>query len=81
MKVEVRLFATLVPYLPPGSRDGVAVVDVPDGVTPRELTRRLGIPAELDRVVLVNGAEAPTDGPLRDRDVITVYPPLAGGRH
>lgn len=79
MKVEVRLFATLASFLPPGSRDGAAVVDVPDGVTPRELARRLGIPADLERVLLVNGAEAPTDRPLRDADVVTLYPPLAGG--
>lgn len=79
MKVEVRLFATLTPYLPAGSHDGAAVVDVPDGVTPRELVRRLGIPGHLERVLLVNGADVPTDRPLRDRDVVTLFPPLVGG--
>lgn len=79
MKVEVRLFATLATYLPSGSRDGAAVIDVPDGVTPRDLARQLGIPADLDRVLLVNGIEASIDRPLRDRDVVTLYPPLAGG--
>lgn len=81
MKVEVRLFATLAPYLPPGSRDGAAVVDVPEGVTPRDLVQKLGIPADLERVVLVNGADVPTDRLLRDRDVVTLFPPLAGGGH
>lgn len=79
MKVEVRLFATLAPYLPPGSRDGAATVDVPDGVTPRDLVERLGIPADVERVLLVNGADAPSDRPLQDRDVVTLFPPLAGG--
>jgi molybdopterin converting factor small subunit len=81
VKVEVRLFATLASYLPPGNRDGAAIVDVPDGVTPRELIQRLGIPTDLERVVLVNGTDVPTDRPLRDRDVVTLFPPLAGGRH
>ena len=81
MKVEVRLFATLASYLPPGGRDGAAVVDVSEGATPRELARLLGIPTDLERVVLVNGTDASADRPLRDRDVITLFPPLAGGRH
>lgn len=80
MKVEVRFFATLTPYLPPGSRDGAAIVDVPDGVTPGELIDRLGIPRDLDRIVLVNGTDASADLPLRERDVVTLFPPLAGGR-
>jgi molybdopterin converting factor small subunit len=81
VKVEVRLFATLAPYLPPGGRDGAAVVDVPEGATPRDLARVLGIPMDLERVVLVNGTDPPADQPLRDHDVITLFPPLAGGRH
>jgi molybdopterin converting factor small subunit len=79
VRVEVRLFATLAPYLPAGSRDGAAFVDVPDGETARELARRLRIPADLDRVLLVNGVDAEPDRPLRDGDVLTVFPPLAGG--
>jgi molybdopterin converting factor small subunit len=31
--------------------------------------------------VLVNGTDAPADRPLRDLDAITLFPPLAGGRH
>lgn len=81
MRVEVRLFATLASYLPVGGRDGAAVVDVPDGTTLRELIQQLGFPPDLERVVLVNGEEASADRPLQERDVVTVFPPLAGGRH
>jgi molybdopterin converting factor small subunit len=77
--IEVRLFATLAAFLPPGGRDGAGRVEVPEGTTPRELTRRLGIPPELERVTLVNGLEADPDRPLRSADVVTVFPPLAGG--
>ena len=79
MTVEVRLFATLATFLPAGGRGGSARLDVPDGITARELTRRLGIPAELERVTLVNGLDVDPDRPLSAEDVVTVFPPLAGG--
>lgn len=80
MKVEVHLFATLTAFLPPGSRTGVAVLDVPAGSTVRDVASRLGIPPDLDRVGLVNGREAEPDTSLRADDVVTLFPPLAGGR-
>jgi molybdopterin converting factor small subunit len=79
VKVEVRLFATLVAFLPPASRDGAAVLEVPDGSTVRHVVGRLGIPADLERVTLVNGADATPETPLRAGDVLTVFPPLSGG--
>ena len=80
MRVEVHLFATLSRFLPPDGRDGRAVLDVPDGVRAREVIRRLGIPSDFDRVLLVNGHEADADAVLRADDVLTLFPPLAGGR-
>lgn len=79
MRVDVRLFATLERYLPPGSRDGVAVLDVPEGSTASDVARRLGIPPGLERVLLINGREASPDRPLGPGDVLDLYPPLAGG--
>jgi molybdopterin synthase sulfur carrier subunit len=79
VRVEIRLFATLERFLPPGSRDGVAVLDVPDGSTASEVALRLGIPAGFDRVLLVNGREAPPERTLAPGDVLDLYPPLSGG--
>jgi molybdopterin converting factor small subunit len=79
VKVEVRLFATLATYLPPDGRDGAAELEIPDGSTIVEVTRRLGIPADLARVVLVNGRDADAEAILSARDVVTIFPPLAGG--
>ena len=79
MRVEVRLFATLERFLPPGSRDGVAVLDVPEGSTAGDVARRLGIPAGLDRVLLINGHEAEPGQSLAAGDVVDLFPPLAGG--
>jgi molybdopterin converting factor small subunit len=77
--VEVRLFATLAAYLPPGSKDGVARLDMRDGACVADVVARLGIPAGLDRVFLVNGVEAASDRRLGPGDSIDMFPPLAGG--
>ena len=79
MRVEVRLFATLAAFLPPDSRDGAAELEIPEGSTVTEVTRRLGIPPDLARVVLVNGRDVGSEAPLAARDVVTIFPPLAGG--
>ena len=80
MRVEVRLFATFGSFLPPGSSDGAAVLDLPDGSTVRDVVRHLGIPADVERVALVNGVDTAPDAPLRAGDVLTLFPPLMGGR-
>ena len=79
MRVEVRLFATLAPFLPADSRDGAADLEIPEGSTIVDVTDRLGIPPDLARVVLVNGRDAGSNAPLAPRDVVTIFPPLAGG--
>jgi molybdopterin converting factor small subunit len=79
VRVEVRLFATLERFLPPGSRGGTAILDVPEGSTASDVAQRLGIPAGLERVLLVNGREASPERTLAPGDVLDLYPPLAGG--
>jgi molybdopterin converting factor small subunit len=79
VRVEVHLFATLERFLPAGSRNGIAIIDVPEGSTASDVTAGLGIPAGLERVLLVNGHEAAPERPLAPGDVLDVYPPLAGG--
>ncbi len=79
MRVEVRLFATLASFLPPDGRDGAAELEIPEGSTVTEVTRRLGIPSDLARVVLVNGRDIGAEATLAPRDVVTIFPPLAGG--
>jgi molybdopterin converting factor small subunit len=79
LRVEVQLFATLAPFLPPGGSAGAAALDLPDRSTVRDLIRCLAIPADLERVTLVNGGEATPDHALRAGDVVAVFPPLAGG--
>ena len=79
MRVEVRLFATLAAFLPSDGRDGTAELEIPEGSTVIDVTRHLGIPPDLARVVLVNGRDIGSEAPLTSRDVVTIFPPLAGG--
>lgn len=79
MKVEVQLFATLAAYLPPDGREGAATLDVPDRSTVHDVIQRLGLPADLERVTLVNGGDATPDRSLSSGDVLALFPPLAGG--
>ncbi len=79
MQVEVQLHATLTTFLPPGSRDGIARVELGEGATVGDLIRHLAIPAELSRIVLVNGHDVEDEAALHAGDVVDVFPPLAGG--
>lgn len=80
MKVEVRLTATLAAYLPPGARGDSAILDVPVGATVDHVIRLLKIPPGLERLTVVNGCDASPEHKLADGDILSVFPPLAGGR-
>jgi molybdopterin converting factor small subunit len=80
VKVAVRLTATLRAYLPPGTRGDSVVLDVPDGTTVDQVVHSLRIPSELERLTVVNGLDATPDQGLVEGDVLSVFPPLAGGR-
>jgi molybdopterin converting factor small subunit len=78
VRIEVRVFATLTAFLPPLT-EGATTLDVPPGSTIHDVIERLGIPADLERVSLVNGVDATPERPLSPGDVLTLFPPLAGG--
>ena len=79
MRVEVKAFATLRAFLPPGSRQS-SPLDVPAGSTVRDAARALGIADEVALIALLNGREADPGDPLQEGDVVTLFPPLSGGR-
>jgi len=79
MKVEVRLFALLERYLPAGAEGDGASLDVPAGTTVRDVVESLRIPSELSCFTVINGRDAPPDQVLAPGDVLSMFPPLAGG--
>ncbi len=79
MKVAVELFATLAVHLPPGSsRDSVSI-EVPERTTVAEVMTMLKIPLDLDCLTVVNGRDVDPEHRLSEGDVLTMFPPLAGG--
>jgi molybdopterin converting factor small subunit len=79
VKVEVHFFATLSAYRPGGTDGDGLTLDVPDGTTVRDLIRALRVPPDVDCLRVVNGRDAPPDQRLVDGDVVSLFPPLAGG--
>jgi molybdopterin converting factor small subunit len=79
VRVEVRLFATFAHYLPKDNETGSRYLDLAEGSTVADVVGALGIPADLSRIILVNDEDAEEDRHLGAGDVVTLFPPLAGG--
>ena len=79
VKVEVRLFANLAKLLPPGSQKKRATLTVRKGTTVDELLDRLNLPRKVTNIVMVNGAQGDREAELKEGDVVSVFPPIAGG--
>ena len=79
MTIVVELLATFSRYLPPGSRDRRCALTVPEGTTVSALLSRLGLPSDDAKIILRNGTHISGDCPLVEGDVVSVFPPLAGG--
>ena len=80
MKVEVRLYATLVDGQP-GLRAGdPALLEFRDGASFSDLLRRLGIDPRAVHLVIINGRlvhDRTVD--LSDGDRVGLFPPVGGG--
>ena len=72
--IEVRLFATLregrgkVQHLDPA---GISVAG--------DIVRLLDIPAEEVAILLINGFHQKPETPVKDGDIIAIFPPVGGG--
>jgi molybdopterin converting factor small subunit len=80
VKIELRLFASLRKKLPPGSPRGKCDLDLADETTLGQVLERMDIPRQSAQMVLVNGDhDRDFDRLLRDGDVLSIFPPVAGG--
>lgn len=83
MKLTVKLYAGLGRYLPPGSSDHAAELEIPPDTTAHGIMDRLAMPREAAHLVLLNGvylnAGQRDEGLLREGDVVAMWPPVAGG--
>lgn len=79
MKIRVKLIATYLIHLPPGTQGNTAEMDVPEGATIGDVFGPLGIPLDDTSVFLLNGIQAEADVSLSDGDVLTAFSAIAGG--
>ncbi len=80
MKIEVRLFATLAGYLPDEGDGQSATLELADDSRVRDVVSSLRIPPDMPFLTMVNGRDALLEQRLTDGDVLSLFPPLAGGR-
>jgi molybdopterin converting factor small subunit len=84
MQVQLRLFASLRDRLPDTKR-GQGAVEIQEGASLLDLIEHLEIPDRQAQMVLVNGEQAPRRAEARaalvlaEDDVVSIFPPLAGG--
>jgi len=84
MKATLKLFATLLKYLPPEARRSSALaLELEPGTSVLAVIQRQGLPPEQCTMVLVNGV---FHGPgqwegriLEEGDVLAIWPPVGGG--
>ena len=79
MKAEIRLFANFRDFLPPGSGSSSFTTSFEGQKTVKEIIEELRLPDDIPRIVVVNGLHTEADHVLQDGDVVSLFPPLAGG--
>ena len=83
MQINIEFYASLMKYLPPGKSRFRREVKVDDGLILAGLIEQFHIPSQMAHIVLVNGrfVEADVRGEhvLTEGDVVSIWPPVAGG--
>jgi molybdopterin converting factor small subunit len=79
MNVQLKLFATLRQYLPPGSTGGACNVQIPAGSTVGDMLSQFGVPLDEHLIVVLHGRRADWDQALQEGDVVSAFPAMSGG--
>lgn len=75
----MKLFATLRDYLPKGSGQFSVKMKMDESSRVQDILTQLKIPEEMPKIILVNGVHGKKDQALKDGDVVSIFPPVAGG--
>ena len=82
MQVTLKLFATLMPYLPSGAVKNAVSLEIPSDTSINQLIGQYNVPAPMVHLVLLNGLfvnEEDRDQALKQGDTLAIWPPVAGG--
>jgi molybdopterin converting factor small subunit len=78
MRITIKLYSMLRSYLGENEK-GVAQREFPDGAIIADVVASLGIPEKIPRITLINGEQKEAGDALSEGDVLSVFPPIAGG--
>ncbi len=78
MEIEVRLFATFREYLPPGAESSFKKKLEKETAVQR-IADEISLPGDMPKIFIVNGNVVTGEYLLRDGDVVSIFPPVAGG--
>ena len=79
MKIEVNLYATLKKYMKNETGGKSSAIDLEEGVCVKDVIQKLKIPADLVKLIFINGVHAKIDTTLKDGDRLGLFPPVGGG--
>ena len=83
MQINIEFYASLMQYLPPGNSRHRREIRVDDGLSVGGLIEQFHIPQKMAHIVLLNGrfvdADKRAERTLSDGDVVSIWPPVAGG--
>lgn len=83
MKITLKLYASLMPYLPETDQRHAVDIEINPSDTPYDIIDSMDIPRELAHLVVVNGVFVCGDdrniAAFKEGDVLALWPEVAGG--
>ena len=82
MKVTLKMFSSLMEYLPDDLDDNTLELTVDDKQTPYQILDRYKVPRNEVQMMMLNGVFLPEenrDQPLADGDSLSIWPTIQGG--
>ncbi len=82
MRITIKMFSSLMEYLPDGMNGNTLVLTVDDGQTPNQILERYKVPREEAQMMMLNGvflAQEKRDQPLEEGDTLSIWPTIQGG--
>lgn len=79
MRVHVKLSTTLRDCVPGYDPEAGLEVEAPDGSTAEDLARRIGLPLEPIKIVMINGRQKTLADGAADGDRVAFFPAVGGG--
>lgn len=83
MKITLKLYASLMPYLPETDQRHAVDIEIDPSDSPYKVIDAMKIPRELAHLVIVNGifvcGEDRNKAQFKEGDVLAMWPEVAGG--